>query len=135
VAAAGLIMVIAGPATAQLPFPPGGDDNNDAADDVPDELTEPGAFIGCAGATGLQVRIGLPEELEGLNALLEPLGLSSPSGRFGAFCPTDFTNDVGFGIYLDLARTQAELWRAAAGEEPSAGGLGLQGGSGPRDRL
>lgn len=121
VAAASLLLAVPVASSAQVPGLPGNGDD-DAADEA--EATSPaelgaGAFIGCAGATGLQVRIGLPAELEGLNALFEPLGLSSPMGGFGEHCETDFT-DSGFGIYLDLSRTQAELHRAALGDEPTA---------------
>lgn len=67
--------------------------------DVPDIGI--GGFIGTADATGLEVAIGLPEELrDGAQPVIEGLGIGGPDG-----------------IHIKVAETEAELQRAAAGEE------------------
>jgi MYXO-CTERM domain-containing protein len=69
-----------------------------------------GGFAGYAHASGTTVCVGLPDELrEGLAPLLEGLGI-------GGACEEAGTD----GIRIDLAQTQAELRRAAAGEEVSS---------------
>ena len=62
-----------------------------------------GGFVGTAQGTGLEIGVGLPAELaDGAAELLDALGIRDP--------------DTG-GIRIALADTQAELHRAAEGEE------------------
>jgi hypothetical protein len=69
--------------------------------DIPDSGV--GGFIGTAEATGLVVGVGLPAELaEGLEPLLDGLGIR---------------DDETGGIRISVAETQAELQRAAGGDD------------------
>jgi hypothetical protein len=85
-----------------------GDDELDVTGgsaDTPDAGV--GGFSGYANASGTTVCIGLPAELrDGLAPLLDGLGIAGACDEVG----TD-------GIRIDLAQTQADLRRAALGED------------------
>ena len=60
-----------------------------------------GGFVGRANATGLEIAVGLPEPLrDGAGEVLDALGIGGPHG-----------------IHIKVADTEAELRRAAAGDE------------------
>jgi hypothetical protein len=66
-----------------------------------------GGFVGYAKASGTTVCVGLPAELrEGLAPLLDGLGIAGACDEVG-----------GDGIRIDLGQTQAELRRAALGDD------------------
>ncbi|MTV24434.1 hypothetical protein FTX61_03235 [Nitriliruptoraceae bacterium ZYF776] len=118
-AAAGLMMMTAGPAAAQLPDLPGlpglgGDDEDveDGEDTAAGDELGLGGFAGFAESSGTTVFVGLPSVLYGpLEPVLDALGVAgtSPSGTGTQ------------GLRIDLARTEADLRRAAAGEDISSG--------------
>lgn len=119
-AAAGLLLTTA-PAMAQLPDPPDlpglpglpGDEDGDEGDEGEDAAQlDLGGFAGFAESAGTTVFVGLPGPLaDGLAPVLDALGVAgeSPSGT-GAQ-----------GLLIDLARTEADLRRAATGEDISSG--------------
>jgi hypothetical protein len=73
--------------------------------DIPDAGV--GGFSGYATASGTTVCVGLPAELaEGLAPLLDGLGIAGSCDEVGTS-----------GIRIDLAQTQADLRRAALGED------------------
>ena len=121
-AAATLLTMTAGPAAAQLPeLPglPGGDEEggDDGADEAGSERgaipeTGMGGFAGYADAQGATVFVGLPSALaEGLAPVLEALGVAGTMEANGTTLS---------GIRIDLAAVQADLERAAAGEDISS---------------
>jgi hypothetical protein len=74
-----------------------------------------GGFVGYATASGTTICVGLPAELrEGLADLLDGLGIAGSCDEVG----TD-------GIRIDLAQTQAELQRAALGDDVASRATGL----------
>jgi MYXO-CTERM domain-containing protein len=74
-----------------------------------------GGFVGYADASGTTVCVGLPGELrEGLAPALEALGIAGRCEEVG----TD-------GIRIDLGRAQAELRRAALGDDVESSAQGL----------
>jgi hypothetical protein len=78
----------------------------------PIPTTGMGGFTGYADAAGTTVFVGLPPELnDGLADVLETIGVA------GSFDADGRTLD---GIRIDLAQAQADLERAAAGEEISS---------------
>jgi hypothetical protein len=118
VAVATLLTMTAGTAAAQLPDPPGGEeDGAEETEEAEDEggpatggipETGMGGFAGYAEAQGTTVFVGLPAELaDGLEPLLDGLGVKG-----------DF--DGRTGIRVDLAQVQADLERGAAGEDISS---------------
>jgi hypothetical protein len=89
----------------------GGVDPGEATgtDAGPIPTTGMGGFTGYANAAGTTVFVGLPPELhDGLADVLEAIGIA------GSFDADGRTLD---GIRIDLARAQADLERAAAGED------------------
>jgi hypothetical protein len=125
VAVATLLTVTAGTAAAQLPEPPGGDDEAEETTDTDDGAEEGsedgsaipetgmGGFAGYAEAQGTTVFVGLPAELaDGLEPLLDGLGID---GEF----------DGRSGIRIDLAQVQADLQRGAEGEDISSSASAL----------
>jgi hypothetical protein len=69
-----------------------------------------GGFVGHARASGTTVCVGLPAELrDGLAPALEGLGIDGACDEVGTV-----------GIRIDLAQTQAELQRAAMGDDVSS---------------
>ncbi|WP_052664481.1 hypothetical protein [Nitriliruptor alkaliphilus] len=98
-AAAALLTMSAGIATAST-----------TAGEIPE--TGLGGFAGYAEAEGVIAFVGLPAALaEGLDPLLQALGIAGTS-------PLD--GDETSGLRIDLARVQADLERAAAGEDISS---------------
>jgi MYXO-CTERM domain-containing protein len=74
-----------------------------------------GGFVGYAKASGTTICVGLPAELrEGLADLLDGLGIAGACEEVN----TD-------GIRIDLAQTQADLQRAALGDDVSSRAKGL----------
>jgi hypothetical protein len=74
-----------------------------------------GGFSGYARASGTTICVGLPAELrDGLADLLDGLGIAGSCEEAG-------TN----GIRIDLAQTQADLQRAALGDDVSSQAKGL----------
>jgi MYXO-CTERM domain-containing protein len=74
-----------------------------------------GGFVGYAKASGTTICVGLPAELrEGLAELLDGLGIAGACA--------DANTD---GIRIDLAQTQADLQRAALGDDVSSRAKGL----------
>jgi MYXO-CTERM domain-containing protein len=74
-----------------------------------------GGFVGYADASGTTVCVGLPGELrEGLAQALEALGIAGRCDAVG-----------GDGIRIDLGRAQAELRRAALGDDVESSARGL----------
>lgn len=104
---------------------PGDDDGDDADDDangdddqvaegdagpIPD--TGMGGFAGYAQASGLTVFVGLPSALaDGLDPVLDALGVAGT---------LEVDGQTLSGIRIDLAQVQADLERAAQGEEISS---------------
>jgi hypothetical protein len=76
-----------------------------------------GGFAGYAAAEGATVFVALPDELaEGLAPVLEGLGIAGS---------VDADGTTRSGIRIDLAQVQADLERAAAGEEVSSSASAL----------
>jgi hypothetical protein len=125
-ATATLLTMTAGAAVAQSPedLPLPGDDEGTEevepeGDDEQDELevggipeTGMGGFSGYADAQGATVFVGLPQELaDGLEPVLDGLGVAGS---------IDANGTTLSGIRIDLAAVQANLERAAAGEDISS---------------
>jgi hypothetical protein len=116
-ATAGLLALAAGPAVAQLPELPGDAEpvDSEVAGAIP--ATGMGGFAGYAGAEGATVFVGLPGVLaENLAPVLDGLGVAG-----------SIETDAGTlqGIRVDLAQVQADLERAAAGEDIAASATAL----------
>jgi hypothetical protein len=74
-----------------------------------------GGFAGYAKASGTTVCVGLPAELrDGLAPLLDALGIAGSCDEVGLT-----------GIRIDLAQTEADLRRAALGDDPESRAQGL----------